>query len=95
MIESILSETICLFCFGVLFSTFYPNIKFTAKNCSDLCYFYSKVVVFFFFFFFFFLSFFSFIFIFYLFIFFVLLLLFFVCVNLCIREIFFLLNWNN
>ena len=27
----ILSETICLFCFYVLFSNFYSKIKFTAK----------------------------------------------------------------
>ena len=38
------SETICLFCFCVLSSNRYPKIKFTAKNWSDLCNFYSKVI---------------------------------------------------
>ena len=40
LIDIILSETICLFCFCVLFSNIYPKIKFTAKNWSDLCNFY-------------------------------------------------------
>ena len=40
----ILSETICLFCFCVLFSNMYPKIKFIAKKWSDLCNFYSKVI---------------------------------------------------
>ena len=43
LIDYILSETICLFCFCVLFSNMYPKIKFIARNCSDLCNFYSKV----------------------------------------------------
>ena len=42
--DHILSETICLFCFCVLFSNMYPKIKFMAKNWSDLCNFYSKVI---------------------------------------------------
>ena len=37
-----LLETICLFCFCVLFSNLYPKIKFTAKNLSDLCNYHSK-----------------------------------------------------
>ena len=44
LIDNILSETICLFCFCVLFSNMYPKIKFIAKNWSDLCNFYSKVI---------------------------------------------------
>ena len=44
LIDHILSETICLFCFCVLFSNIYPKIKFTAKNWSDLCNFYSKMI---------------------------------------------------
>ena len=40
---SLISETICLFCFCVLFSNMNPKIKFTAKKWSDLCNFYSKV----------------------------------------------------
>ena len=42
--DHILSKTICLFCFCVFFSNSYPKIKFTAKNWSDLCNFYSKVI---------------------------------------------------
>ena len=42
LIDHILSETICLFWFCVLFSNMYPKIKFFAKNWSDLCNFYSK-----------------------------------------------------
>ena len=45
MIDHILSETICLFCFCVLFSNMYRKIKFTTKNWSDLCNFYSKVIL--------------------------------------------------
>ena len=45
LIYHILLETICLFCFCVLFSNMYPKIKFTAKNWSDLCKFYSKVII--------------------------------------------------
>ena len=41
LIDHILSEIICLFCFCVLFSNIYPKIKFMAKNWSDLCNFYS------------------------------------------------------
>ena len=44
MIDHILSETICLFCFCILFSNFYSKNKFMAKNWSDLCNFYSKVI---------------------------------------------------
>ena len=43
-IDHILSKTICLFCFCVLFSNIYTKIKFTAKSGSDLCNFYSKVI---------------------------------------------------
>ena len=39
LIDYILSETICLFCFCVLFSNMYPKIKFIA-----ICNFYSKVI---------------------------------------------------
>ena len=42
--DHILSETICLFCFCVLFSNMYPKIKFMTKIWSDLCNFYSKVI---------------------------------------------------
>ena len=49
LIDHILSETICLFCFCVLLSIFYSKIKFTAKNWSDPCTFYSKVIFFLFF----------------------------------------------
>ena len=38
-----------LSCVCVLFSKIYPKITFTAKNWSDLCNFYSKVIFFFFF----------------------------------------------
>ena len=48
LIDHILSETICLFCFCVLFSNMYPNINFRAKNWSDLCNLYNKVIFFFF-----------------------------------------------
>ena len=44
LIDHVLSETICLFCFCVLFSNIYPKIKFTAKNWSDLCNFYGKKI---------------------------------------------------
>ena len=44
LIDYILSETTCLFCFCVLFSNMYPKIKFIAKNWSDLCNFYGKVI---------------------------------------------------
>ena len=44
LIDYILSETICLFCFCVLFSNMYPKIKFIAKSWSDLCNFYGKVI---------------------------------------------------
>ena len=42
--DHILSETICLFCFYVLFSNIYSKIKFTAQKWSDLWIFYSKVI---------------------------------------------------
>ena len=44
LIVHILSETICLFYFCVLFSNIYSKIKFTARSWSDLCNFYSKVI---------------------------------------------------
>ena len=44
LIGHILSETICLFCFCVLFSNMYPKIKFIAKNWSDLGNFYSTMI---------------------------------------------------
>ena len=44
LVDHILSETICLFCFCVLFSDIYSKIKFTAINWSDLCTFYSTVI---------------------------------------------------
>ena len=44
LVDHILSETICLLCFCVLFSSIYTQIKVTAKSWSDLCYFYSKVI---------------------------------------------------
>ena len=44
MIDYILSETICLFCFCVLFSNMNPKINFFARNWSDLCNFYSKAI---------------------------------------------------
>ena len=34
----------CLFCSCVLFSNIYTKIKYIAKNWSDLCNFYSKVI---------------------------------------------------
>ena len=37
LIEHILSGTIWLFCFCVLFSNLYLKIEFTAKHWSDLC----------------------------------------------------------
>ena len=43
LIDHILSETICHFCFCLLFSNMYPKIKLMAKNWLDLCNFYSKV----------------------------------------------------
>ena len=45
LIDHILSETVCLSCFCVLFSNIYTKIKFTAKSSSNLCNFYSKVIV--------------------------------------------------
>ena len=44
LVDYILSETICLFCFCVLFSNMYPKIKFIAKSWSELCNFYTKVI---------------------------------------------------
>ena len=49
--DHILSETICLFCFCVLFSNMCAKIKFMAKNWYDLCNFFSLLKWFFFFFF--------------------------------------------
>ena len=46
LVDHILSETICLLCFCVLFSNIYTKIKVTAKSWSDLCYFYSNVIFF-------------------------------------------------
>ena len=46
LIDYILSETICPFCFCVLFSNIYCKIKFTVKNWSDLRNLYSKVIFF-------------------------------------------------
>ena len=43
LIDHTLSKPICLFCVCVSFSNIYPKIKFTAKNWSDLCNFYSKM----------------------------------------------------
>ena len=44
LIDHILSETICLFCFCVLFSNIYPKIRLTTKNWSGLCNFYITVI---------------------------------------------------
>ena len=44
MIDHVLSETICLFCFCALFSNIYPNIKIKAKNWSGLYIFYGKMI---------------------------------------------------
>ena len=44
LVDHILSETICLLCFCVLFSNIYTKIKVTAKSWSGLCYFYSNVI---------------------------------------------------
>ena len=44
LVDHILSETICLFCLGVLFLCIYSKIKFTVIILSDLCNFYSKVI---------------------------------------------------
>ena len=46
LIDHILSETICLFWFCVLFSNTYPKIKFIAENWSDICNFYRTMIVF-------------------------------------------------
>ena len=43
--DHIISETIYIFCFCVLFSNIYPKIKFKVKSWSDLCNFYSKVIL--------------------------------------------------
>ena len=40
-----LSETICLFCFYILFSNMFPKIKFMSKTWSNLCNFYSKAIL--------------------------------------------------
>ena len=44
LVDHILSETICLSCFSVLFTNICTKIKLTAKSWSDLCNFYSKVI---------------------------------------------------
>ena len=46
LLDQILSETICLSYFCFSFSNIYLNLKFTAKNWSDPCNFYSKVFCF-------------------------------------------------
>ena len=45
MVDHILTETICLLCFCVLFLNIYTKIKVMAKSWSDLCNFYSKVIL--------------------------------------------------
>ena len=44
-IVHILSEAICLFCFYVLFSDIYPDIKFMVKTWPGSCSFYRKVII--------------------------------------------------
>ena len=44
LVDRILSETICLLCFCVLFSNIYTKIKVTVKSWSDLSNFCSKVI---------------------------------------------------
>ena len=44
LVDHILSETICLLCFCVMFSNIYTKINVMAKSWSDLCNFYSKVI---------------------------------------------------
>ena len=44
MVDHILTETICLLCFCVLFLNIYTKIKVMAKSWSDLCNFYGKVI---------------------------------------------------
>ena len=44
LVGHILSETICLFCFCVLFSNWYPKTKFTAINWPDRFNSYSKLI---------------------------------------------------
>ena len=48
--DHIISETICVFCFCVLFSNIYPKIKFTAQNWSYLYNFILKALFLFFYF---------------------------------------------
>ena len=43
LIDNVLSETICLFCFSALFSNICRKINFMAKNGFDLCNFYGKL----------------------------------------------------
>ena len=43
LLDHILSETICLFCFCIFFSNIYHKIKCMAKIWSDLCNFHSEV----------------------------------------------------
>ena len=54
LIDQIVSETICLFCFCDLFSNIYPYIKFSIKFFLTYA---VSIVMYFFFFFFFFLNF--------------------------------------
>ena len=44
LIDHILSETICILCFCVLFSNVDHRINFMAKTCSDLCNTFSKMI---------------------------------------------------
>ena len=44
LIGHIISDTICILCFCVLFSNIYPKIKFRPKNWSDQYKFYGKVI---------------------------------------------------
>ena len=43
-ISAVIRECAFAVCFCVLFSNFYSELKVTAKNWSDLCNFYSKVI---------------------------------------------------
>ena len=47
VVDQVLSETVCLFCFCVVFfffSNIGPKIKLMAENWSYVCNFYSKVI---------------------------------------------------
>ena len=43
LVDHILSETICILCYCVLFSNIYTKIKVTVKSWSDLCNFYKVI----------------------------------------------------